>query len=70
MQQYLQLFCANEQERWANWLGLVQFTINNQQHLATKFSPFQLTQTYTPHMGVEHRVVKVPAAEEFTDRLS
>ena len=70
VQQYLWLFCAEEQDCWADWLGLAQFTINNRQHSATKFSPFQLTRTYTPRMGVEHRVSKAPAAVEFTDRLS
>ena len=70
VQQYLCLFCADEQEHWADWLGLAQFAINNWQHLATKFSPFQLTRTYTLHMGVEHCTAKAPAAEEFTDRLS
>ena len=35
-----------------------------------KFSPFQLTRTYSPRMGTEPRVAKAPAAEEFTDRLS
>ena len=70
VQQYLRLFCAEEQASWSDWLGLAQFAINNRQHLATKFSPFQLTQTYTPCMGVEHRVSKAPAAAEFTDRLS
>ena len=70
MQQYLRLFCTDEQERWADWLGLAQFAINNRQHSATKFSPFQLTRTYTPRMGVEHHVAKAPAVEEFTDRLS
>ena len=52
------------------WLGLAQFAINNRQYSATKFSPFQLTRTYTPRMGTESRVAKAPAAEEFTDRLS
>ena len=70
MQQYLRLFCADEQECWADWLGLVQFAINNRQHSTTKFSPFQLTCTYIPCMGVEHRAVKAPAVEEFTDCLS
>ena len=70
VQQYLWLFCAEEQESWTDWLGLAQFAINNHQHSATKFSPFQLTRTYTPCMGVEHRVSKAPAAAEFTDRLS
>ena len=70
VQQYLRLFCAEEQETWSDWLGLAQFTINNRQHSATKFSPFQLTRTYTPHMGIEHRVSKAPTAAEFTDRLS
>ena len=70
MQQYLRLFCAEEQESWADWLGLAQFAINNQQHLATKFSPFQLTRTYSPQMGIEHHVLKAPAAAEFTDHLS
>ena len=70
VQQYLWLFCAEEQESWLDWLGLAQFAINNRQHSATKFSPFQLTRTYTPRMGVEHHVSKAPAAAEFTDRLS
>ena len=70
VQQYLQLFCAKEQESWVDWLGLAQFTINNRQHSATKFSPFQLTRTYTPCMGVEQRVSKAPAVAEFTDHLS
>ena len=70
MQQYLQLFCAEEQKRWSDWLGLAQFAINNRQHSATKFSPFQLTRTYTLRMGVEHRILKAPAATEFTNRLS
>ena len=43
VQQYLWLFCAEEQESWSDWLGLAQFAINNRQHSATKFSPFQLT---------------------------
>ena len=70
VQQYLHLFCTEEQEQWSDWLGLAQFTINNRQHLATKFLPFQLTRTYTPRMGTESCMVKAPAAEEFTDRLS
>ena len=52
VQQYLCLFCAEEQDCWSEWLGLTQFAINNHQHLATKFSPFQLTHTYTPCMGI------------------
>ena len=67
VQQYLQLFCAEEQESWSDWLGLAQFAINNCQYSATKFSPFQLTRTYTPCMGVEHHVSKAPAVAEFTD---
>ena len=70
MQQYLRLFCAEEQDQWSDWLGLAQFAINNCQHSATKFSPFQLTRTYAPRMGTESHVVKAPAAEEFTTRLS
>ena len=70
VQQYLQLFCTEEQENRSDWLGLAQFAINNCQHSATKFSPFQLTRTYSPCMGVEQQAVKAPAAEEFTGRLS
>ena len=70
MQQYLHLFCADEQEHWADWLGLAQFAINNRQHLATKFSPFQLTHTYAPRMGIEHHTAKAPTVEEFTNCLS
>ena len=70
VQQYLHLFCAEEQDCWSDWLGLAQFTINNHQHSSMKFSPFQLTRTYSPHMEVEHQAVKAPATKEFTDRLS
>ena len=70
VQQYLWLFCADKQECWLDWLGLAQFAINNRQHSATKFSPFQLTCTYTPRMGVKHRATKAPAVAEFTDCLS
>ena len=70
VQQYLRLFCTKEQESWSDWLGLAQFAINNRQHSATKFSPFQLTRTYTPCMGIENHVSKAPAVAEFTDRLS
>ena len=70
IQQYLWLFCAEEQESWTDWLGLAQFAINNRQHSSTKFSPFQLTCTYTPRMGVEHRISKAPAMAEFADCLS
>ena len=70
VQQYLRLFCAEEQESWSDWLGLVQFAINNRQHSATKFSPFQLTWTYTLCMGIEHCVSKAPTVVEFADHLS
>ena len=70
VQQYLRLFCAEEQSSWADWLGLAQFAINNRQHSATNFFPFQLTRTYTPRMGVEHHISKAPAAMEFTNHLS
>ena len=70
VQQYLRLFCAEEQEQWSDWLGLAQFAINNRQHSATKFSPFQLTRTYSPCMGTKSHMAKAPAAEEFTDHLS
>ena len=59
VQQYLRLFCAEEQEQWSDWLGLAQFAINNHQHSAMKFSPFQLTCTYSPHMGVEQHAAKL-----------
>ena len=29
VQQYLRLFCAEEQDSWLDWLGLAQFAINN-----------------------------------------
>ena len=59
VQQYLRLFCAKEQEHWSDWLGLAQFAINNCQHSATKFSPFQLTRMYSPRMGVEQCIAKL-----------
>ena len=49
--QYLRLY-AKEKD-WVSWLTPMEFAYNNAVHKATGFTPFSLSQTYKPLIGVE-----------------
>ena len=67
VQKFLQIYCFEKQDQWANWLAIVQFYINSKKHALTKVAPFKATQSYAPCMGIEPLVLdKVPATKEFT----
>ena len=67
VQKFLQIYCFEKQDQWANWLAIVQFYINSKKHALTKVAPFKATQSYVPCMGIEPLVLdKVPATKEFT----
>ena len=69
VQQYLQLFCAENQQDWTDWLPLAQFSYNSKMQASTKFTPFSLTKSYVPRMGIELPHVKAPAAIDFASAM-
>ena len=66
VQKFLQIYCFDKQDQWANWLAIAQFSINSKKHTSTKVAPFKATWSYMPCMGIEPLPVnKAPAATEF-----
>src|SRR5260221_3942197 len=67
---YLRVFVSHQQDDWADWLPLVEFTYNNKVHAATHQTPFELDAGQHPHLGVEPmRTLTVEAADTFARRL-
>ena len=70
VQKFLQIYCFEKQDQWANWLAITQFSINSKKHALTKVAPFEATQSYILHMGIEPLPVnKAPAAKDFTSKM-
>ena len=70
VQKFLQIYCFEKQDQWANWLAIAQFSINSKKHASTKVAPFKETQSYIPCMGIEPIPVnKAPAAKNFTSKM-
>jgi hypothetical protein len=67
--QYLHLFTTEKQDKWVEWLALAQFNFNNTRFSATGLTPFQLTKTFTPHLGFEPLSVKAPAAKDLANDM-
>ena len=63
---FLQIYCFEKQDSWFAWLPIAQFSINTKKHTSTKKSPFDVTQSYLPRMGIEPiSSDKAPAAQKF-----
>ena len=70
VQKFLWIYCFKKQDQWTNWLAIIQFSINSKKHTSTKVAPFEATQSYLPHMGIEPLPVnKAPAAKDFTSKM-
>ena len=70
VQKFLQIYCFEKQDQWANWLAIAQFSMNSKKHTSTKVAPFEATWSYIPCMGIEPLPVnKAPAAKGFTSEL-
>ena len=70
VQKFLQIYCFEKQDQWANWLAIAQFSINSKKHTLTKVAPFEATWSYLSHMGIEPLPVnKAPAAKDFTSKM-
>ena len=63
--QYLRTYVNDQQNDWAKWIKIAQFVWNNTVSEVTTDSPFWITQSYSPHMGVEPTDTVAPAAKDF-----
>ena len=70
LQQYLQLFTAENQDKWADWLPIAQFSYNAKKQASTKKSPFEITHLYVPRMGIEQCVSKASSANELANEMA
>ena len=48
----------------------MQFSYNTKQQSSTKKSPFEVTRTYSPRMGIEKRSTKAPAVDLLAEEIS
>jgi hypothetical protein len=48
VEKYLQMFVRHQQDDWADWLLLVEFSYNNMVNEATGFTPFYLNHRRHP----------------------
>ena len=63
--QYFRTYINDEQDDWANWIKISQFVWNNTISKVTTDSPFGITWSYSPQMGVEPTETVAPAAKDF-----
>lgn len=61
IEQYLRLFVNYRQDDWADWLYIAEFTINNRQQSATRYSPFFLN--YGRHLRTSFTDGSEPISE-------
>ena len=70
LQQYLRLFITENQDKWAEWLPIAQFLYNAKKQASTKKSPFEITCSYVPRMGIEQCVSKAPSADKLANEMA
>ena len=63
--QYLRTYVNDRQTDWAKWIKIAQFIWNNTVSEVTTDSLFGITQSYSPHMGVEPAETVAPAVKDF-----
>ena len=63
--QYLRTYINDRQNDWAKWIKIAQFVWNNMVSEVTTDSPFGITQSYSPCMGVEPTETLAPAVKDF-----
>ena len=70
LQQYLHIFTAEKQDEWADWITLAQFSYNTKKQSSILKSPFEVTHTYSPRIGIEKRSTKAPATDFLAEGIS
>ena len=63
--QYLRTYVNDRQDDWAKWIKIAQFVWNNTISKVTTDSPFGITWSYSPQMGVEPTETVAPLAKDF-----
>ena len=63
--QYLRTYINDHQTDWAKWIKIAQFVWNNTVSEVTTDSPFGITRSYSPCMGVEPTETVAPVAKDF-----
>ena len=63
--QYLRTYINDQQNDWAKWIKIAQFVWNNMVSEVTTDSPFGITRSYSPCIGVEPTETVTPAAKDF-----
>ena len=67
---FLRIYCFEKQDSWFAWLPIAQFSINTKKHTLTKKSPFDVTWSYLPRMGIEPiSLDRAPAAQKFASEM-
>ena len=62
---YLHIYVSDRQQDWAKWIKITQFVWNNMVSSVTTDSPFGITRSYSPRLGMEPVNVSAPAAKDF-----
>ena len=62
---YLRIYVSDRQQDWAKWIKIAQFVWNNTVSSVTTDSPFGITRSYSPRLGMEPVDVSAPAAKDF-----
>ena len=62
---YLRIYVSDRQQDWVKWIKITQFVWNNMVSSVTTNSPFGITRSYSPRLGMEPVDVSAPAAKDF-----
>lgn len=69
LEDYLRHFVSGEQDDWASWLPIAEFSFNNTPSSSTKFSPFFALNGYHPRFDSLVASSGIPAADLFVEHL-
>jgi hypothetical protein len=70
LEQYLKIYVNYQQDDWSEWLSLVEFAYNNQEHLVTKCSPFFANYGRHPNRGTNQNLqVKSQSGIELAEQM-
>jgi hypothetical protein len=70
LEQYLRIYINYQQDDWSEWLSLAEFAYNNQEHMATKCSPFFANYGRHPNKGTNQNFqVKSQSEIELAEQM-
>ncbi len=69
LEQYIRIFTNYEQDDWAAWLPLAQYTHNSWPSSTTKKAPFKLLMGHVPHVHQITCTAKVPSVNDCLQRI-